>query len=627
MIENLKGQTKFATTGETILVDFQPQKGITAVVGPNGSGKTFTAIEAVRFLLFGTSALRGILADYAELEMVGTVQIRGHRYRVERSKTSQKIFNADGVQVAIGSDAVNKLILHLLGYNLDVFDVCNASVQGQTASFGKMRPAERKALIDQVMGLVDVKTAEKACREESATLRREAEAMAKLLRTPGPEPIKPKDYESSISLRAKLGQLRALRDAQTALRSQLQSAQAPARPEVINFSEDEIFRLQRIDRLRLASEDKRDRLAAIVAKRPFRSIAEIDLAVKQYEWELEVGRHGQKPKMTREDVDQMIKALEGLDDREVECPNCAYVFRTREPAPATPEKSLRELQLEDSALRSWDGYTPPPEPGSHDSYPESMALEYRMAHKAADAAQEELNALLAVEDVSEKLEAQLDAQRQMSAYFQAQLNYERVREANRAVEAQLVASDAQLDEVSEAFHAADLYETQCFDHQASIDCFKHDTSAIADVKKRSDEFKEGAEGLADARATLKTYLAPTLSRVASKLIFDMTNGKLSTVVIDEEMNVTVDKQRLETLSGAGSTVASIAIRIALGQVLVGKAFPVFIGDEMDGDLDVQRREATIQAMVALKDHLSQIILITHRDVGVADYVLDLGEKK
>ena len=125
---------------------------------------------------------------------------------------------------------------------------------------------------------------------------------------------------------------------------------------------------------------------------------------------------------------------------------------------------------------------------------------------------------------------------------------------------------------------------------------------------------------------MKSFLAPALSREASSLMFDMTNGVLQDLTVDEDMNISVDGQTLETLSGGGITVANIALRISFAKILTGSAFPVFIGDEMDGDLDVVRREATAQAMVSLKQHLKQIILITHKDVDIADHVLDLGEK-
>src|SRR3546814_15623569 len=88
------------------------------------------------------------------------------------------------------------------------------------------------------------------------------------------------------------------------------------------------------------------------------------------------------------------------------------------------------------------------------------------------------------------------------------------------------------------------------------------------------------------------FRSPSLSRVATSLIHQMTNGVLTSVEVDEDMNIMVDGQDIATLSGAGATVANLAIRIGLGRVLVSRIFPVFIGDEIDSAMDAERAEAT-----------------------------------
>jgi exonuclease SbcC len=118
-------------------------------------------------------------------------------------------------------------------------------------------------------------------------------------------------------------------------------------------------------------------------------------------------------------------------------------------------------------------------------------------------------------------------------------------------------------------------------------------------------------------------IAPKISRIATGLIRDMSLGKLTDLVLDDEMEITVGGQRIETLSGAGKTVANLALRVAMGQALVGHVFPVFLADEIDGDLSASRREATLQALVSLKKHMRQIILVTHRGADIADQVWDV----
>jgi len=144
---------------------------------------------------------------------------------------------------------------------------------------------------------------------------------------------------------------------------------------------------------------------------------------------------------------------------------------------------------------------------------------------------------------------------------------------------------------------------------------------VKETRKQSEDFNAGAIALAEARAEMKAYLAPSLSRVASSLIYEMTNGKLSSVDVTEEMEIFVDGQEISTLSGAGATVANLALRIGLGQLLVAKVFPVFIGDELDSDMDAERAAATTECLTNLKDRLKQTILITHKQIESTDQAI------
>jgi DNA repair exonuclease SbcCD ATPase subunit len=72
--------------------------------------------------------------------------------------------------------------------------------------------------------------------------------------------------------------------------------------------------------------------------------------------------------------------------------------------------------------------------------------------------------------------------------------------------------------------------------------------------------------------------------------YDQRTGRLErqSIVVDEEFDVTVDGQALDTLSGSGKAVANLALRLGLGQVLINRVFSLFIGDEIDASLDVDR---------------------------------------
>ena len=121
---------------------------------------------------------------------------------------------------------------------------------------------------------------------------------------------------------------------------------------------------------------------------------------------------------------------------------------------------------------------------------------------------------------------------------------------------------------------------------------------------------------------VKQELAPSLSKAASSLLYAMTNGERRFVDVDHDFNIIVDGQPLQTLSGSGKSVVNLALRIGLGQVLTSKVLPIFMGDEIDKDMDAIRATSTHSTFQNLKSVLTQIILVTHKDIE-ADQVISL----
>lgn len=637
MIIDLEYSASFASSGFTLERRFQPQTGITAVVGPNGSGKTASTIELVRWLLFGSKARRGKTDDYKNAKGKGTFLINGKQYTITRSSKREDIVDDEtGKVLAVNPEAVNAKVIELLGYNLTVFDVCNASVQGGTQLFGKMKPGERKRMIDQVVGLTSNEVVEKACRAEAATLRREVEALSKALVLP----VAPTaDFTGMFSdeIAAKLEAGRKARKLEDALRAKIVAVEKPEKPDLPMPSESLIAELEaHQDRFRDYTY-QRERLREILAKNvPLPGYSERNLldAEARLAKRRQIEAAGPKPELTPLEIETYWQQWNLYDvhveSEEVTCPKCSHMFRPTGETPLTPAYSKAALREETNRNGRWMGLD--------DTLPDGPDLtaaqikEYRDAIAAYDAhqrAQDDEAALEVVEDRSEALRAQRASQTAWNGYLEAQLRYERIVERNREAEKELdeiegALSTDELDLLAEQLAEARLFEGQWAAYDRSRIEFEKQSAVIEDKRKLAEEFKKGGDALADARATIKAYLAPSLSRVASTLLHDMTNGSLSGVIVDEDMEISVNGQSLDTLSGGGQTVANLALRIALGRVLVADTFPVFLGDEMDADIDAQRREAIAEALVGLKDHLKQIILITHRDIGIADHVLDLS---
>ena len=111
---------------------------------------------------------------------------------------------------------------------------------------------------------------------------------------------------------------------------------------------------------------------------------------------------------------------------------------------------------------------------------------------------------------------------------------------------------------------------------------------------------------------MKSHLLPSLNKVASTLISQMTNNQRKSIVIDDEFEILVDGQPVNTLSGSGKAVANLAVRIGLGSVLTNKIFSVFLADEIDASMDEQRAAYTAQCLQNLTSVIDQIILVSHQ---------------
>jgi DNA repair exonuclease SbcCD ATPase subunit len=104
----------------------------------------------------------------------------------------------------------------------------------------------------------------------------------------------------------------------------------------------------------------------------------------------------------------------------------------------------------------------------------------------------------------------------------------------------------------------------------------------------------------------------------------MTGGERQAINVDEEFNILVDGQTIDTLSGSGKAVANLALRIGLGQVLTNNIFSLFMGDEIDESMDKNRADKTAGVMHTLKGRISQLLLVSHKSPS-ADYFIAVGE--
>lgn len=168
--------------------------GFNLIHAPNGKGKS-TVLELIGYSLFGTEALRASAgAEYPEIGTELVFTVNGKKYTVIRSK-KRTVINHEAVALAVGTTAVNALILRLFGYNSKVFNVANYVRQDHVKALTHvLRADDRRKVLENTIGLGIM---DQVIKELSDTLRgfsAEAKALETVLATSLEVPVKPAMY-------------------------------------------------------------------------------------------------------------------------------------------------------------------------------------------------------------------------------------------------------------------------------------------------------------------------------------------------------------------------------------------------------------------------------------------------
>ena len=650
---------------------FDFTRGLTAITGPNGSGKSLI-LEMIQYALWGSSALRGIGSDYKGLQVDLVFEVKGVEYIVRRSGSTVRLISGDA-DLASGTKAVNPYIRNLFGYSFDAFKMANAVNQGKIEELGDMLPTARKKLVDQTIGLDRLDGVSEWISDQEKELRATITAAEKYLLAPIEPPMFHVEQSADSLFTKKVGleeQLAAYR---------LLEAQANVVVTEPQEVAGDLSELEATQRTREAALTQQRTIQQALKGFPtlgnkpephtmadrYPQLVDETAVVKEAQTQkaqIETMLKGMpKAKHTKEVVDEaeallvMIvrwKAKLELKSKLTEyvCPACDHHWHDEDPrladyadvpevcpthtlvrlevdqarkalAQAETRKGLEDaLVLLDERLKGKQDWTTTIREIT-ESVTAQKVYEERLRQQDQKIA---LEAQLAALDIPGDVSAQIAAKRQylqaLQTFNEAKLKRDTAATALADLPADL---DKQVLQANKDWLGRRDYEAALVRYQNLKSIYDAQLAEVTTCRENLEDWGKAKQAVATLRQRVKGYLLPSLNKVASHLLQTMTAGVLNWIVVSEDFNITVDGQRLETLSGAGKSVANLALRIGLGQVLTNRTFSVLMLDEIDASCDDARASAIAESLQRLTGQIKQIIQVSHKQGLVADQYVRL----
>ncbi|MGD8277497.1 MAG: SMC family ATPase [Gemmatimonadota bacterium] len=180
---------------------------------------------------------------------------------------------------------------------------------------------------------------------------------------------------------------------------------------------------------------------------------------------------------------------------------------------------------------------------------------------------------------------------------------------------------------ADALHKSELHAVEAAGHvQTAEEAHRGAQRELRQFRKREAaarslevEFRYHNEldaALSHLRQDLNARVRPELSELGSAFLSDVTEGRYSSLEIDENYNVLVldEGEEKPVISGGEEDIANLVLRLAISQMIAeraGQQLSILILDEVFGSLDVEHRENVVQLLHRLEGRFEQVILITH----------------
>ena len=607
------------------------EKGLTAISGKNGGGKSLIQ-EAIRFALFGTAALRGKVTDYDKrLKVTMTCQIGDKEYEIIRTL---KDCSFNGV---VGTTACNKAIEDVLGFGMNVFDMGCCAKQSEITRLGDMKPTERKQAVDKLIGLDTLELLRKEVKQTISELRGRKEGLERYMTEPV-EPTKPLGYVPSSQLETELRTALDNKARHDALIETFMACPQIAPVEPI-FDMEKPAGDPTTKHLKNLLAETTARLLALGADQP--CLEDTGLLEGELEhtlaWEKFLDL--EQPTMIEEECtrieEEWLEYNSWLRSEKVTCPKCGETFALSGVSEKEkPSVDLAEVKRQKELITQWRLRPTCPKP-TGELRPEQLrskidaVREKRKNHEAY---------LEVIADLAKIEPCDYDA---WDRYNEAEKNY-RILKNKYDLELRAYQQGRELlgkiAELSEKIKGVDIEQLQEM-HRKFLQ-YETEHATYLTLKKRYDElvvehnelekelecYTKADEGLVELKSKIKLYVIPSLQKVATELVTEMTEGELNEMKITEDFEVTLNGKELNLLSGSEKAVANLALRLGLGCVLTHKIFNVFLGDEIDESMSDERATLVSDSLHKLLGQINQIILISHKDI-VADHYICVDNKE
>lgn len=146
--------------------------------------------------------------------------------------------------------------------------------------------------------------------------------------------------------------------------------------------------------------------------------------------------------------------------------------------------------------------------------------------------------------------------------------------------------------------------------------------------ERNEIAQAGVSVLSGFREHLAKDTVPRITDYASDLMNAITDGKFTSINMDEKYNITVTDDNgkeldVHALSGGEQSVVAISMRLAISEMLSGGDASMLILDEVLTAMDDNRAQSILET-IQEAGH-GQVIIIAHNDIirSIADTVTEL----